>query len=138
MNSGMGPLEERKMNASKTRALQLVAALRAVDYRLPIGEYGRLVMWTDTSGGIRARIDEESRRDAAYVVRLESRLDNTEGRLSARGAVRALLEAEPEIRRQLEEDAARDETAAAIVAVDRERRDATERNRRPMPSWQKR
>ncbi|MCU0806403.1 MAG: hypothetical protein MUC53_00165 [Candidatus Contendobacter sp.] len=117
---------------------QIKAALRDVDYRLPIGEYGRLVMWIDTSGGIRARIDEESRRDAAYVVRLESKLDNTEGKLSARGAVRALLEAEPEIRRQLEDDADRDETAAAIVAIDRERREAMERNRRPMPGWQKR
>ncbi len=116
---------------------QIKAALRDVDYRLPMGEYGRLVMWTDTNGGIRARIDEESRRDAAYVVRLV-RLDNTEGKLSARGAVRALLEAEQEIRHLLENDADRDETAAAIVAVDRERRDATERNRRPMPSWQKR
>lgn len=117
---------------------QIKAALRDVDYRLPIGEYGRLVMWTDTSSSIRARIDEESRRDAAYVVRLESRLDNTGGRLSARGAVRALLEAEPEIRRQIEADADRDETAAAIVAIDRERRSAMERNRRPIPSWQTR
>jgi hypothetical protein len=128
-------MKERKMNSTHN---QIKAALRDVDYRLPIGEYGRLVMWIDTSGGIRARIDEESRRDAAYVVRLESKLDNTEGKLSARGAVRALLEAEPEIRRQLEDDADRDETAAAIVAIDRERREAMERNRRPMPGWQKR
>ena len=118
---------------------QIKAALRAVDYHLPAGEYGRLVMWTDTSGGIRARIDEESRRDAAYVVRLESRLDNTEGKLSARAAVRALLAAEQEIRRQIEDDADRgEETAAAIVAIDRERRETMEHNRRPMPSWQKR
>lgn len=116
---------------------QIKAALRDVDYRLPIGEYGRLVMWTDTSSSIRARIDEESRRDAAYVVRLGFRLDNTEGKLSARGAVRALLEAEPEIRRQIEADADRDETAEAIVAIDRKRRDAMERNRRPTPIWQK-
>lgn len=122
------------MNSHK----QIKAALRDVDYRLPIGEYGRLVMWTDTSSSIRARIDEESRRDAAYVVRLGFRLDNTEGKLSARGAVRALLEAEPEIRRQIEADADRDETAEEIVAIDRKRRDAMERNRRPIPSWQTR
>jgi hypothetical protein len=119
-------------------ALTIKSALRLADYRFPIGEYGRLVMWADTSGHIRARIDEESRRDQAYVVRLPFKLDNTEGNLSARGAVRALMEAVAEIQQTIADDVAGgDSIAQAISTIDRERQESARRNKRTLPAWQR-
>lgn len=76
----------------------------------------------DNDGYIRARIDEDSRRDEAYRVRLESTLlDNSEGCLPRSSAIAILLTLESDIHAILAEDAeAGDEVAQAILRINTE------------------